>query len=185
MGLKQHHEAIKYFSKVLELDPNFERRDDIHLKMAECHRQLANHAMALESYEKILELKRLTSKKKDLVWIYLKIAECHFRLESFEKSLIVALEILRRNPRNKLEKAEARSYLTDNYYELGRYKDAVEEGEKTLTLARRFPNDDLFYARMALCYHKLGDKKPFVKYRSLFRKMYKEDNWNKYLEKLV
>jgi len=30
----------------------------------------------------------------------------------------------------------------------------------------------------------LGDKKAFAKYRSLFRKMFQEDNWNKYLEKL-
>jgi tetratricopeptide (TPR) repeat protein len=185
MGLKQYHEAIKHFSKVLELDPQFERRDEIHLKMGDCHRQLANYTMALESYNKILELKRITGKKKDLVWIYLKMAECQFRLESFEKSLLIALEILRRNPRNKMEKAEARSYLTNNYYEMGRYKEAVEEGEKTLALARKFPNDDLFYARMALSYHKLGDKRAFSRYRTLFRKMYKEDNWNKYLEKLV
>jgi tetratricopeptide (TPR) repeat protein len=185
MGLKQHHEAIKHFSKVLELDPQFERKDEIQVKMADCYYQLANHAMALETYQKILELKRITSKQKDLVWIYLKIAECQFRAESFEKSLIAVLELLRRNPRNKLERAEARSYLTNNYYELGRYAEAVEEGEKTLALAKRFPNDDLFYARMALSYHKLGDKKAFAKYRKQFKKLFKDDNWNKYLEKLV
>jgi tetratricopeptide (TPR) repeat protein len=72
----------------------------------------------------------------------------------------------------------------DNYYELGRYKEAVEEGEKTLQLAKRFPNDDFFYVRMALSYHKLGDKKSFLKYRTLVRKTFQEDNWNKYLEKL-
>ena len=185
MGLKQFQEAIKHFAKVLELDPMFERRDEIHVKMAECYRQLANYTMALETYEKILELKQITAKKKELVWLYLKMAECEFRLESFEKSLLIALEILRRSPGNKLEKTEARSYLTDNYYELGRYKEAVEEGERTLMLAKRFPNDDLFYVRMALSYHKLGDKKSFAKYRSLFRKMFQDDNWNKYLEKLV
>jgi tetratricopeptide (TPR) repeat protein len=185
MGLRQYQEAIKHFSKVLELDPKFERRDEVHLKMAECYRQLANYTMALETYEKILELKQITGRKKDLVWLYLKMAECEFRLESFEKSLLIALEVLRRSPGNKLEKAEARSYLTDSYYELGRYKEAVDEGEKTLKLARRFPNDDLFYVRMALSYHKLGDKKSFAKYRSLFKNMFREDNWNKYLEKLV
>jgi tetratricopeptide (TPR) repeat protein len=184
-GLKQYLEAIKHFSKVLELDPNFERRDEIQGKMADCYRQLSNYRMALETYEKMLELKRITGKKKDLIWVYLKMAECQFRLQSFEKSLIVALETLRRNPGNKVEKAEARSYLTDNYYELGRYKEAVEEGEKTLLLAKRFPNDDLFYVRMALSYHKLGDKRSFKKYRVLFRKMFRDDNWNKYLEKLA
>lgn len=184
MGLKQYPEAIKHFSKVLELDPNFERRDEIQLKMADCYRQVANYKMAVETYEKMLELKQITGKKKDSVWVYLKIAECHFRLEAFEKSLIVALETLRRNPGNKLDRAEARSYLTDNYYELGRYKEAVEEGEKTLLSTKRFPNDDLFYARMALSYHKLGNKKSFLRYRTSFRKMFPEDNWNKYLDKL-
>jgi tetratricopeptide (TPR) repeat protein len=184
LGLKQFHEAINHFSKVLELDPKFERRDEIQIKMAQGYHQLANYKMALETYEKILELKKITGKKKDLAWLYLKMAECYFRLESFEKSLLVTLEMLRRNPRNKLERAEARSYLTSNYYELGRYKEAVEEGEETLLLARRFANDDLFYVRMALSYHKLGDKKSFAKYRRLVRKMFRENNWNKYLEKL-
>jgi tetratricopeptide (TPR) repeat protein len=185
MGLHQYLEAIKHFSRVLELDPKFERRDEIFAKIADCHRQLANYAMAIESYEKILELKKLTAKSKDLVWLYLKMAGCQFRMESFEKSLLLALETLHRNPRNTLEKAEARSYLTDNYYELGRYREAVEEGEKTLLLAKRFPNDDLFYVRMALSYHKLGDKKSFTKYRALFRTMFRDDNWNKYMEKLA
>lgn len=184
MGLKQYLEAVKHFSKVLELDPNFERKDEIQRKMADCYRQLANYKMALETYEKILRLKQITEKKKDLVWVYLRMAECQFRLEEFEKSLIVTLEMLRRGSGSKLEKAEARSYLTDNYYELGRYKEAVEEGEKTLLIARRFPNDDLFYVHMALSHHQLGDKKSFQKYRRLFRKMFREDNWNKYLEKL-
>ncbi len=185
MGLQQYNEALKHFSKVLELDPHFERKDEIQMKMAECYRKLANYQMAMETYQKILELKQITGKRNDLVWLYLKMAECHFRLEQYEKSLLVTLELLRRSPRNKLEKAEARSYLTDNYYELGRYKEAVEEGEKTLLLARRFPNDDLFYVRMALSYQKLGDKKAFAKYRSLFRRMFRGDNWNKYLEKLT
>jgi tetratricopeptide (TPR) repeat protein len=184
MGLKQYHEAITHFAKVLELDPKFERSHEIQAKMAECYRQLSNYKMALESYEKILELKQISSKKSDLVWLYLKMAECHFRLEAFEKSLLVALEILRRNPRNKLEKAEAKSYVAINYYELGRYKEAIEEGEETLKLARRFSNDDMLYTRMALSYHKIGDKKSFEKYRALVKKMFRDGNWNKYLEKL-
>jgi tetratricopeptide (TPR) repeat protein len=185
MGLQQYHEALKHFSRVLELDPRFERRSEIQLSMAECYRHLANYAMALETYEKILELKQINGKRQDLIWLYLKMAECQFRLEAFEKSLLIALETLRRNPRNKVEKAEARSYLTNCYYELGRYKEAVEEGKETLLLSKRFPNDDLFYFRMALGYHKAGDKKSFAKYHALFRKMYPEDSRNKYLDKLA
>ena len=184
MGLNQYHEAITYFSKVLELDPNFERRDDIQLKMGGCYHLLANYRMALETYEKIFELNQITGKKETQNWLYLKIAECYFQLELYEKSLLVTLEMLRRNPRKKEDKVEARSFLTNNYYELSRYKEAVEEGEKTLMLAKRFHNDDLFYVRMALSYHKLGEKKAFRKYCALFRKMFKEDNWNKYLDKL-
>ncbi|MEJ2109866.1 MAG: tetratricopeptide repeat protein [Acidobacteriota bacterium] len=184
MGLNQYQEAIKYFSKVLELDPNFERKDDIQLKMGGCYHLLANYKMALETYEKIFELNQITGMKKDQTWLYLKITECYFRLEMFEKSLLVTLEMLRRNPKKKEDRAEAHSFLTNNYYELGRYKEAVEEGEKTLKIATRFLNDDLFYARMALSYHKLGDKKSFRKYRTLFKKHFKEENWNKYLDKL-
>ncbi len=184
MGLKQYQEAIKYFSKVLELAPYFEHQNEIQIKMADCYRRLANYQMALETYQKILELKQITGKKKDWVWLYLKIAECQFRLEAYEKSLLAALETLRHSPRNKLEKAEARSYLTANYYELGRYREAIEEGEKTLVIAKRFRNDDFFYVRLALSYQKLGDKKSFAKYRALFRKMFQGNSWNKYLEKL-
>jgi hypothetical protein len=61
----------------------------------------------------------------------------------------------------------------------------VAEGEETLLLARRFPNDDLFYFRMALSYHKIGDKKSFAKYHALFRKMFPEDGRIKYLDKLA
>jgi tetratricopeptide (TPR) repeat protein len=185
MGLQQYHEALKHFSRILELDPKFERRSEIQLRMADCYHHLANYTMALETYEKILELKQISGKKQDLIWLYLKIAGCYFRLESFEKSLLITLETLRRKPKNKLEKAEARSYLTNNYCELGRYMEAAEEGEETLLLARRFPGDDLFYFRMALSYHKLGEKRRFTKYRTLFAKMFPDDARSKHLDKLA
>jgi len=185
MSLRQYREAIKYFSKVMELDPRFERRDDIYLKIADCYQQLTNDKLALESYQKILELKQIGGKRENLSWLYLKLAYCHFRLSQYEKSLLVTLEALRRRPRNKQEKAEVRSYLTANYYELGRFLEAVQEGEKTLGLARRFTNDNLFYFRMALSYHKLGNNKSFVKYRNICSRYFPGDGWNKYLDKLT
>ena len=97
----------------------------------------------------------------------------------------MTLEALRRRPRNKQEKAGAQSYLTNNYYELGRYMEAVQEGEKTLRLAKRFMNDNLFYFRMALSYHKLGDDKSFVKYRNVCKRYFPGDGWNNYLDKLT
>ena len=184
MGIQQYHEAIQHFSRVLELDPDFERIDDIQMKLANCYRQISNYAMALETYEKILKLKQLTAKSKDLVWIYLKLAECYFRITYYEKSLLAAFETLQQHPLNPQEKAEALSFKTNCYYELGRHKDAVREGEKALKCAERFPNDDLFFVRMALAYHELGDKKPFEKYRAIVRKLFKDDTWNKHLEKL-
>lgn len=184
MGLKEFPEAIKYFSKVLELDPNFERREEIYLKVADCYHQLTNDQMALETYKKILELKQITARRENLSWLYTRIAHCHFRLEQYEQSLSVTLEALRKRPKNNHEKAEIRSYLTNNYYELGRYREAVSEGENTLRLARRFRNSNLFYFRMALSFFKLGDRKNFAKYRTLCRKMFPDDSWNKYVEKL-
>ncbi len=185
MSLKQFQEAIKYFSKVIELDPQFERLDEVHLKLADCYQQLTNDKMALEAYRKILDLKQLTGKRENLNWLHIKIAHCHFRLEQYEKSLLVTLEALRRQPRNKMEEVELRSYLTNNYYEIGRYREAVDEGEKTLRLAKRFSNDQLFYFRLALSYHKLGDKKSFDKYRLLCRRIFRDEGWNNYLEKLA
>jgi len=184
MGLKQYQEAIKNYSKVIELDPNFERKDEIYLKLANCHLQLTNDRMALDSYRKILELKQITGKPQDLIWLYCKVALCHFRLKEYEKSLLVTLEAMRRNPRKVSERAEIRSYLTDNYCELGRFREAVLEGEKTLRLARRFPNDQHFYVRMALSYFKLGDMKNFGKYRALCRKLFHDESWDSYLAKL-
>ncbi len=185
MGLKQYHEAIKYFSKVLELDPEFGRRDEVHLKLASCYQQLTNDQMALETYEKMLDLKQLSSKRENLTWLYIKIAQCQFRLERFEKSLLVTLEALRRYPRNNIEKAEVRSFLTNNYCELGRYREAVDEGEKTVKIARKFPGDSLFYFRMALSYFKLGAKREFGRYRALCRKRFHDDSWISYLDKLT
>jgi tetratricopeptide (TPR) repeat protein len=185
MNMSQYQEAITYFSKVIELDPHFERLDEIQFKMANCYRQLMNDSMALETYKKIIELKHLTGKKEGLIKLYTLKAECYFRLEEYEKSLLVTLEAVRRQPRIKLEKMEIRSFLTNNYYELGRYVEAVREGEKTLSLGKRFHNDHLFYFRMALSYHKLGDNKAFARYKALCKKLFPMDNWNAYLAKLA
>jgi len=184
MELRQYQDAIQHFLRVLELDPDFERVDEIQGKLADCCRQISNHAIALEVYEKILKLKQRAVKSRGLVWIYLRFAECHFRVAAYEKSLLAAFEALHQDPRNPLEKAEALGFTAGNYYELGRYRDAVRDGEKALKLAQRFPNDDLLYVRMALAFHKLGDKKSFTKYRALVQKMFKDDTLNKYLEKL-
>lgn len=184
MSLGQYQEAINYYSKVIDMDPNFERRDEVQLKVADAYHQLTNHRMALETYGKLLELKQLTGKRENLAWLYTVLAHCHFSLDQFEKSLLMTLEALRRQPKDKVERAEVRSYLTSNYYEMGRYREAIEEGEKTLKLARRFGEDSHFYFRLALSYFKTGDINAFTKYRTLCRRLFPEDSWNKYLEKL-
>ena len=175
MELRQYQDAIQHFLRILELDPGFERIDDIHEKLADCCRLVSNNALALEVYEKVLKLKQRTVKSKYLAWIYLRLAECHFRMSSYEKSLLSAFESLRQRPRNPREKAEVLSFTANNFYELGRYGDAVEDGEKALKLAQRFPNDELLYVRMALAFNKLGDGKSFKKYRALVQKLFKND----------
>jgi len=187
MELQQYQEAIRHYSRVLELDPEFERRDEVQAKLADCYRLISNYAMALETYEKMLKLKQLTAKSarnKDVAWIYLKIAECHFRMSAYEKSLLAAMEVLHGRPRNPVEKATALGFVASNYYELGRCQEAVKDGERALKLAKRFPGDDIFYVRMALAFHTLGDMKSFGRYRTLVRKLFKDDNWNRHLEKL-
>ena len=185
MKLKEYSEAIHHFTKVLEIDPEFERKDEVYLKVAHCYDQITNDRMALENYYKILEMKQLTERRENLTWLYLKLALAHFRLEQHEKSLLVTLEGLRRRPRNSQESAELRAFLTNNYSELGRHREAVAEGEKTLKLAKRFPNASLFYFRMALSYAKLGNKKNFTKFRALCRRLFPDDTWNNRLEKLA
>ncbi|MBM3791752.1 MAG: tetratricopeptide repeat protein [Acidobacteria bacterium] len=185
MSLRQYSEAVNYFGKVLELDPNFERRDDIYLKLADSYHRLTNHQRALESYQKILELKQLTGDRRDLIPLYIQIAHCYFRLDQFEKSLLVTLEGLRRQPRNKIERAELRSYLTDNYYELGRCREAIDEASKTLKIARKFHGDNIFYVRLALSYYKIGDSANFKRCRALCRKRFRHDSWINYLDKLM
>jgi len=184
MELRQYQDAIQHFLRIIELDPDFERIDEIQDKLADCFRRISNHAMALEVYERILRLKQRAAKSRGLVWIYLRFAECHFHMAAYEKSLLAAFEALHLNPRNPLEKAEALGFTADNYYELGRYGDAVRDGEKAIRLAQRFPNDELLYVRMALAFHKLGDMKSFAKYRALVQKMFRDDALNKHLEKL-
>ena len=71
------------------------------------------------------------------------------------------------------------------YRLLGRYREAVLEGEKTLKLAKQFQNSNVFYFRMALGYFKLGDKKSFARFRALCKKLFPDDTWNGYLEKLA
>jgi tetratricopeptide (TPR) repeat protein len=184
MTLQQYPEAVEAFSKVIELEPDFERAGEVQFKLGECYQQMTNDQMALETYRKILELKEITGDSQGLVSLYMSMARCHFRLEQFEKSLLMTLEALRRRPKSNLEKADVHAFLTNNYYELGQHRQAVAEGEKTLELATRFKDDHLFYFRLALSYYKLEDTKSFEKYRTLCRKLFPGDSWNKYLDKL-
>jgi len=105
------------------------------------------------------------------------------RLQSFEKSLIVALETLRRNPGNRLRRRKPEAILLIITTSLDVIRKPWKRARR-LCCWQRFPNDDLFYVRMALSYQ-IGDKRSFKKYRVLFRKMFRDDNWNKLPEKLA
>lgn len=182
--LGHYDDAQTSLSKVLELDPNFERKDAISSRIGLCQHKLLNHQLALDSYQKILELKKISGGDQDLCWLYIEIAHCHYRLKQYQKSLEICQHALEEPIRDKRELAEIRSYLTNNFYELGHYEKAVEEGEKTLKISRNFHNLKLMLFSMALSYYKLGDRRNFKKYQDWCQREFPEENLTRYIEGL-
>lgn len=182
--LGQYDEAIRYFNKTLELDPNFEHRNHIYFYIAECHHRLMNYKTALGIYLKLLELKIIANERNHLIRLLIAIMHCYYRLKEYGKSLATCQQALKERIDDKQELAEIRSYLTNNYYELQRYEEAVAEGKKTLEISKQFNNLQLMLRSMALSCYKLGDYKGFKKYKDWHERAFPEDNWNKYLNNL-
>jgi tetratricopeptide (TPR) repeat protein len=183
--LNQYEEALQHFQKILDLDPNFERREEIYLYIAECHRQQTNHRMALESYLKLLDLREITGEKKNVIKVLIEIAYCYFRLKEYENSLVACTRALKEKPQDKKDLAEIHSFLANNYYELQRYQEAIVEGRKSMRISKEFRNVNYLLRSMALSYHKLGDSKNFKKYKEVYQKIFPQDeSWNKYLAQL-
>lgn len=183
--LGQYSEALQNFQKILELDPNFDRREDIYTYIAECYRRLTNYRQALETYLKLLEVREITDRKKDLASLLIEIAYCYLQLKEYETSIHYCQRALEAPIQDKKRQAEVRAYLANNYYELQQFPEAIAAGQQALKLAKTFRNSEILIRSMALSHYKLGDFKNFQRFRNWYHKSYPEDGWNKYLDNLT
>jgi tetratricopeptide (TPR) repeat protein len=183
--LEEYDKALSYFSRVLEIAPEFERIDDVYFSIGLCYQRLLDYRMALKSYLKILEVKKLTAGNDSYRWLYIEIAHCYYLLKEHENSLLYVRKALKfPSIEDKEELAELRSYLTNNLSAMGKHEQAVAEGEKTLRISRDFHNIELMLPNMALsCYH-LNDKKKFEQYRDWCNRSFPNNSWTKQLNKL-
>ncbi|HXK60631.1 MAG TPA: tetratricopeptide repeat protein [Acidobacteriota bacterium] len=183
--LEEFDKALAYFSRVLEVDPQFERRDDVYFAIGLCYQRLTDYKTAVDCYKKLLEMKRLApTRQESLAWLYGEIAYCHYQLSEHEDTLRAIEEALRENIEKKEELAELRSFLTNSYQALGRYQEAVREGEKTLKISRHFPSLDLMLPNLALSYYHLGNLEQFRFYRNWCNREFPDRSWTKQLNKL-
>lgn len=183
--LGEYQKALAYFSKVLEIDANFERKDEIYFSIGLCYQRLQDYRTALRSYLKILELKELSAKPESLCWLYIEIAHCYYQLKEHKKSLEFVERALQEPIEDQEELAEIRSYLTNNYYALGRYTEAVAEGEKTLKISSHFHDIEIMLTNLALSYYHLNQKKKFDYYRDWCNRAFPENSWTRHLNKLA
>ncbi len=184
--LGEYEEALSYFSKILEVAPEFERKDDIHVWIGRCCKMRLDFRMALDSYMKILEIKKLSPQPTgDLAWLHIEIASCLYHLKEFHKALEHVQAGLSRPIENREEEAQLRSYLTNCHQALGHYELAVMEGEKTLALAPGFRGLDLMLPNLALSYYHLGDAANFGRCRDQCNRQFPDLGWTRQLNKLT
>jgi tetratricopeptide (TPR) repeat protein len=183
--LEEFDKALGYFSRVLEIDPEFERKDDIYFAIGLCYQRLTDYKTALECYLKLLEAKKLVRKPGEtLAWLYSEIAYCHHQLNAHEDVLRVVKEAVREPIEKKEDLAELQSYLTSAYLGLGRYQDAVREGERAVRLSRRFTGIETMLPSLAMAYYHLGNLDEFRRYRDWCNRDYADRSATKQLNKL-
>lgn len=182
--LGEHQKALEYFSQVLRLNPHFERRDEVYFSIGLCYYRLFDYRLALDSYLKILELKELERKEESLGWLYIEIAHCYYQLKEYKKSLLFAQKALKEPIEDRDEVAEIRSYLTNNLHALGKFEEAVREGEKTLKISKKFHNIEIMLSNLALSCYNLNKKEKFKFYRDWCNRAFPDFSWTKQLNKL-
>ena len=182
--LGEYEEAEEYLSRVLQVAPEFERKDDIYFNIGLCYQRLLDFRLALDSYLKILQLKELSSKDESLCWLYIEIARCYYQLKEYKKSLQFVRKGLKEPVEEKEELADVRGYLTNNLYALGRFQEAAREGEKTLKISQKFPHMEIMLSNLALSYYKLNQKDKFKFYRDWCNRAFPDFGWTKQLNKL-
>lgn len=182
--LGEYEKALSYFSKVLEVDPDFERKDEVFFNVGLCYQRLTDFKTALDSYLKLLEIKTVSSEDESLSWLYLEIAHCYYQLKDYRKSLQFTEEALKMSIRDKDELAEIHSFLANNYYALGHFEEAAREGEKTLKISENFRNLDILLPNLAMSFYQLNRKDKFRFYRDWCNRAFPELGWTKQLNKL-
>ena len=182
--LGEYKEAQEYFGRVLEVDPGYERKDDVYFSIGLCHQRLLDYRMALNSYLKLLELKELEPDTEPLSWLYIETAYCYYHLKEHEKSIELVEKALQETIEDKEEQAEIQSYLTNNYQALGRHQEAVEAGEKTLKLSHQFHNIEIMLPNLTLSYYHLGQEDKFHFYRDWCNRDFPDLSWTQQLNKL-
>jgi tetratricopeptide (TPR) repeat protein len=183
--LEEYDKALYYFNRIVESSPDFERIDDVYFSIGLCYQRLLDYRMALQSYLKILEVKKLTAGDDHYRWLYIEIAHCYYHLKEHENSLLYVRKALKwPSDEDKEELAELRSYLTNNLCALGKYSEAVAEGEKTLKISRDFHNIELMLTNMAMSFYHLNDKTKFEEYRKWCNRSFPSHGWTRQLNKL-
>ena len=182
--LEEYDKAVEYLSRALEVAPEFEQKDDIYFNIGLCYQRLLDFRMALDSYLKILELKKLTSSEESLCWLYIEITRCYYQLKEYKKSLQFVRKGLKEPVEEKEELADVRGYLTNNLYALGRFQEAAREGEKTLKISQEFPHMEIMLSNLALSYYNLNETDKFKFYRDWCNRAFPNFGWTKQLNKL-
>ena len=183
--LGQYDEALKAYQKILELDPEFENREEIYSRIGNCYQNLTNYRSALDAYKTILEVKQLTGSKEGLTRLHIQQASCHFRLGDFNTALETARQSLKLRPRNPVERAQLYGLVAISLYELGSEEAAIQAGDKALSLSNHFQDLDQLLFRMAMAYHKLGDNRKFRQLKTRCKRAFPGHAWNKLLDKLA
>jgi tetratricopeptide (TPR) repeat protein len=176
--------SLEYFSRILEVDAGFERKEDIYFSIGLCNQRLLDFQLALESYLKLLEVKELDPDEDSLSWLYIEIIHCYFSLKEHDKSIEYVKKALSESIEDKEEHAEVHSYLSNNYYALGKYPEAVEAGEKTLKISDQFHNMKIMLPNLALSYYQLAQEDKFHFYRDWCNRAFPDLRWTRELNKL-
>ena len=182
--LAEYDKALAYFSQVLEVAPDFERKDDIYFNIGLCNQRLRNFQTALDSYLKILELKELKRSTESRCWLHIEIMHCYYLLKRHKESLEYVERALELSVEDKEERAEIHSYLTNNYHALGRFEKAAKAGEETLAISDQFHNLEIMLPNLAMSHYHLGENKKFRFYRDRCNRDFPNLSWTKQLNKL-